>query len=129
MRFFGGATTPTPDAPAFAIAGKTPQAGVALINGVQTFVTVNVPNDGQPHLFGFGGYINVTGIQTGGALNINWTSGGQAQSFNIFAGGSAIGVFLLFLTFRHADPGTTITMTQTAQTAGAATATGVIALQ
>lgn len=97
-------------------------AGTALQNGTPTFLTWNVPNDGNDHQFTVTSFLNVTLAETGGLVTCSYTGpGGSATSFNPQAGAQAAGVNATSNT-RIAQPGTTVTVAQaTALTAGAAT--------
>jgi hypothetical protein len=104
---------------------RTPSAvasgSVALINGTQTIVSYNVPNDGKQHAINLQAFQSVTVAETGGAVSISVTTGGNTFSpISLFPGGGATGPTRTNFQLA-ADPGTTVTVTQSsALTAGAA---------
>lgn len=97
-------------------------AGTALQNGTPTFLTWNVPNDGNIHQFTVSSFLSVATAETGGAVLCNYTGpGGNATNFTVQPGAQAAGINATSNT-RIAQPGTTVTVAQnTALTAGAAT--------
>ena len=131
MRIGGASATGLPaTTPVMALQAATVPAGVAMVNGAQTFATWNAPNDGKLHNFTVAGFVNTTVLEVGGGVNVNWTSNGQAQTFNVAAGGAAVGLALIFLTTRSCDPGTVVTVTQAAAlTGGAAVVAAAIVAQ
>ena len=104
----------------------------ALINGAQTFLTLNVPNDGVPHSV-LGSFIqDTTAALTGGGVNMNYVGNGLAISFPLIGVAAPVGVveMVIAYSFDHTvDPNTTVTITQnTPITAGAATLSGLVAI-
>lgn len=67
----GKAEASVPTAP---ITAETAVTGVALINGLQTILSVTVPNDGQVHMFYLSMQVHVTAALTGGTREITWTT-------------------------------------------------------
>lgn len=109
---------------------KTAAAGTALINGLQAILQWQAPNDGQLHVAAFAFAINVTALQTGGAVTVAWTSQGQAHSFQPAAGGLAVGSYYTnagATSLLTVDPNTVVSISQSsAQTAGAAAVAAAI---
>lgn len=106
-----------------AVVAATPYpAGIALVNGTQTFLSWTAPNDGQQHRFTVVAGLHVTSIETGGQIKINFTlPDGTAGSGTPFAGGGAAGAFVANEIAVPVQAGSAVTVTQsTALTAGAA---------
>ena len=105
---------------------STGPAGVALQNGTPTFLTWNVPNDGNLHYIIVISVVHVTVAQTGGAVQVVYQSPfvGAVNHFSqLIAGGLGTdtsgqgGTTISALV----QPGSTVTVQQTsAQTAGTA---------
>jgi len=109
---------------ALQLVGDTGAAGFTLINGTATILQWNVPNDGFQHVVIFGAVLNVTSLQTGGAVAFNTTlPNGTANNNTAMAGGLAAGVQKASAISNGVFPvqgGSTVTITQSsAQTAGA----------
>lgn len=118
----GKAEASVPTAP---ITAETPATGVALIDGLQTILSVPVPNDGNMHTIVSAWAIkDVSAALTGGAVSISWTPyKGTDQTLTDSA--STALVYETNVVFTSAitslKPGTTVTVKQTtAMTAGAA---------
>ena len=112
------------------IKGSVPST--ALINGAQTFLTLNVPNDGVPHSV-LGSFMeDTTAALTGGGVIMNYVYAGSAQSFTLIGIGNTVGVQQMVISYSFSsfvDPNTTVTIIQTAPiTAGAATVSGLVAI-
>ena len=112
------------------IKGSVPST--ALINGAQTFLTLNVPNDGVPHSV-LGSFIqDITAALTGGGVNMNYVHNGVAMTFGLMGVGSLVGVQEMVIAYSFSDvvdPNTTVTIIQnTPITAGAATVSGLVAI-
>jgi hypothetical protein len=97
--------------------------GFTLINGTPTILTWTAPNDGAMHRVMLLGELNVTSAQTGGVVTLNYTSpDGGARNRAVFAGSLGAGynpIPGIAAAGATVAPNTTVTLTQTAQTAGA----------
>jgi hypothetical protein len=97
--------------------------GIALVNGTPNILTWTAPNDGQMHRVQLIAQVNVTSLETGGQVTLQFTDlTSTLQSRQMIAGGQAAGFSPL--TSENAflvKPGTTVFLTQTALTGGAAT--------
>lgn len=91
--------------------GGTTSAGIALVNGPQTFLSITTPNDGKMHAVVFNGVLIVTSNQTGGGVQANYTQAGVAQNSQAFAG-NAVGTYNLNNVLVTVDPNTTVSLTQ-----------------
>ena len=116
--------------PGLLIKGSVPST--ALINGAQTFLTLNVPNDGVPHSV-LGSFMeDTTAALTGGGVIMNYVYNGSAQSFTLIGIGNTVGVQQMVISYSFSsivDPNTTVTIIQdTPITAGAATVSGLVAI-
>jgi hypothetical protein len=82
----------TPFGAPLALVAATPLAGVALQNGTPTFLTWQVPNDGQNHtVFGVATW-HATVAGTGGRVNVaGLAPDGSALATQIQAAGQAVG--------------------------------------
>lgn len=98
---------------------RTPPAGIAKINGTQTFVSWLTPADGQLHKCQCVMAINITSGETGGHCAVFWTCMGVAMNATIHGGGGGVGTLPAQLGI-VADPGTLVSIQQdSALTAGA----------
>lgn len=106
-----------------ALQATTGVAGFALQNGTPNILTWNVPNDGNEHRVFFIGSVDVTVAETGGAITANVVppGGGSPAVPQILAGGQAIGNHV-GINGAVVEAGSTVTVQQTALTAGTATA-------
>jgi hypothetical protein len=119
---------PNPNLPAAFISGGLKQVfnnwatPYSLINGGQNiFTPIAVPNDGVGHPFVIGGSVsNTGGAVTGGILTLGYVVNGQAVSTQIAPGGYATGTTSISPVSFVADPGTTVSVSQSAATAGTA---------
>lgn len=76
---------------ALTLQAATPLAGVALINGTQTFLTWTPPNDGALHYLLVMAALDVTVSQTGGACNVQCKApDGTQYSTSLFGGGLGV---------------------------------------
>jgi hypothetical protein len=108
--------------PVLARQAVTPAAGVALVNGTPAILTWTAPADGNPHRIMVFASLDITVAQTGGAVTLQMTDpAGTTTTHTVFSGGGGIGspvsnnpIAMLV------QPGSTTTLTQTAQTAGTA---------
>jgi len=109
------------------IAAATPVAGTALVNGTPSLLTWTAPNDGQQHYAVMIVTLNVTSGLTGGAIQYAYTNpqGGAASGKQLIAGASGIGAARGFDGVL-VQAGTTVTISQTAATGGAAVFNGAI---
>jgi hypothetical protein len=108
-----------PGAP-LSLVATTYIAGFTLINGTPIILTWTAPNDGNMHQVLLFGQLVVSSLQTGGAVNLNYNDpAGTGRVQQLFAGGLAAGNNVPPVTPRTVAPGSTVTVTQTAQTAGA----------
>lgn len=109
---------------ALAKVAGTPAAGTALVNGALTLATWTAPNDGQIHAVLIAATKVVTTQEVGGGVTVNFTTGGQGGTWGLFGTGAAAGIYSCNgnggSTFA-VDPGSTITLTQTAPLTGGAT--------
>ena len=105
----------------------TPAAGSALTSGTPTFLTWTAPNDGNLHQVNLIYSLQVTSLETGGAITMSITApGGGTLTPSVNAGGSAAGNFANNIQ-RLVAPNTTVTVAQTsALTGGAATFFGIL---
>jgi|SRR6516164_3568325 hypothetical protein len=122
-----GTRTPVPGSGLVQQAAITAVAGVAMINGTQTFLTWNVPNDGKVHFLFCVATQDITVAATGGAIQLSYTlPDGTVLNRAVIAGNQAVGANRVTTT-DAVQPGTTVTLTQnTAMTAGAGVMWGVI---
>ncbi|HEV2353208.1 MAG TPA: hypothetical protein VGR89_03110 [Puia sp.] len=98
----------------------TPLAGVALINGTPTILSWTAPNDGVMHRFAIMADLHVTTLEVGGAVNNGWTApDGTAGTSTIFAAAQAAGIYRSGIFGTLIQPGSTVTVFQTALTGGA----------
>lgn len=105
---------------ALGLVAATSAAGVPLINGTQTILSWDVPDDGQLHQFNVAGALQVTAAETGGTVIVSFTQpGGAAATPQIFA--ASLGAGTTGATEnRLAAPGSTVSVTQSQPlTAGA----------
>lgn len=125
-----GVYTPASSGGGLPVVAKTTPNGTALVNGTPTILSWTAPNDGQLHVATYAFAIDVTVLQTGGAVTVNWTSQGVAHNFQPAAGGLAVGAYYTNAGATSqftVDPGTTVSIVQSsAQTAGAATVAAAI---
>jgi hypothetical protein len=100
----------------------TPAAGFALQNGTPAITSWQVPNDGQEHRVTVFASLDVTSLQTGGAVTVTITDpGGTVGTHTLYAGGVAPGSVAPGVFVMIVKAGTTVSLAQsTAQTAGAA---------
>ena len=103
--------------PPMMLKATTPAAGTALINGTPTILTWTAPNDGKLHRAKVIGAVVVTSLETGGAVTV---TAGAAAAATVDAGAHAAGTFSLTMTEVILQPNATISVSQTALTAGAA---------
>lgn len=95
-----------------------------FVNAAPTIVTYTVPSDGRDHAIMIFGVVIITVAETGGAVNAAVTdaaSGKSQPSVNLFPGGFGAGIVQLSWQPYILSPGSTIVVTQTALTVGAAT--------
>jgi hypothetical protein len=109
--------------PAVGKVAATPAAGVPLVNGTPSILTVPVPNDGNKHYYSLAGALGVTSTETGGAVALVYTVNGVGQVVTVLAANQAgPATYPITSTPIIADPGTNVVVGQsTALTAGAAT--------
>ena len=116
--------------PGLLIKGSVPST--ALINGAQTFLTLNVPNDGVPHSVSGSFMQFTTAALTGGGVDMDYVYNGVAASFGLMGVGAVVGVQQIVIAYSFdyvVDPNTTVTIIQkTPITAGAATVSGLVAI-
>lgn len=95
--------------------------GTALATGAGTLLSLTVPSDSELHSVVLSSQLVVSTTQVGGKVNLNYTIGGSANVLEAMPGGYGTGV--------HpgagsaavlVDPGSTVTVTQTAQSSGTA---------
>lgn len=119
----GKAEVAVPTAP---ITAETSATGVALINGLQTILTVTVPNDGKPHLIVSAISMKVVTVAlTGGEIGWTWTAVTGGAPYATTNSNTAVGTSFNSLPFNNqtllVKPGSVINLKQlTAMTAGAA---------
>lgn len=117
------APSPSPQTPPVLPPIQQAIYNVPLVNGTPTFLSAQAPNDGRPHKVTIYITCTVTVAATGGIINATFTRAGvTGLSGNIIGGGGkGVGVYqpLVGTTF-IVDPGTTISLAQTALTAGSA---------
>lgn len=104
-----------------AAVATTGTAGYALSSSAGTILSWTAPNDGQPHRVDLTCSMHVTSAETGG--EIDWTfvmPDGTSVTSVPYAASLAVST-PGFSGSRMVGPGTTVTVTQTALTAGAAT--------
>jgi hypothetical protein len=99
----------------------TGAAGTALVNGTPTILTWTAPNDGALHrVVGAGGLV-VTSTETGGQINLNFTDpAGNVRAKTLLAAAQGAGYQSFGFAFVTVEANTTVTITQTALTGGAA---------
>lgn len=119
-----GLPAPAPPAYPVELVATTGPSGVALQNGTPTFLTWTAPSDGQMHRVIVLAAIEVTALETGGAVGLGWTApGGQtvAAAAQLFAAGLSAGPTQTFQ-LRAIESGSSVTVAQTtALTAGGPT--------
>lgn len=106
------------------LVASTGVGGFALQNGTPTILSWTAPNDGNLHRVICPAMLNVTAPETGGEIDINATLPNNAPlTATLIAGGQAAGIFTSggpqFWQVM-VKPGTTVSVTQLALTAGAA---------
>lgn len=105
----------------------TPAAGVALINGTQTFLTWTAPADGVTHFALVVASLDVTTLEVGGLCRLTFTTLGVASQFQVFAPSLAVGITVGPWSGISVDPGTTVNVVQqNALTSGASVFQGVL---
>ena len=96
----------------------------AFTGGTPTFLTFTVPNDGRKHLIVVAGHAHIgAGGQSGGGISAVLTSNGVTNTTTVLPAnqgtGDTFGANVFSSAQVHADPGTTVTVRQTAaQTVG-----------
>jgi len=115
-------TLTPPPVTGIALQASTGQAGVALQNGTPTFLTWNVPNDGQLHRFYVVSSLDVTVAETGGNVQVSFTlPDGSAGTFAQHGPNLAVSTNRSGPLGATVQPGSTVTIRQsTALTAGTA---------
>ena len=101
---------------------------VPLVNGTPVIFSELVPADGNVHFFSLIAGLVVTTNETGGAVQIQYRLGGNLNTIAVFAAAQLTGSFVFSTSFA-ADPGSTITLSQSsALTAGASKISAVLDL-
>jgi|SRR5215469_13744344 len=103
----------------------TANAGIALINGTQNFVSWTTPNDGNNHRAQVMFVLDVTVAQTGGATGATFTAPDGTVNTNVvfLAGSNGTGSHLWGFNSFILAPNTTLTvLQQSAQTVGTSVA-------
>jgi hypothetical protein len=123
----GGTGATTAAAALTALGGLVNQAttgvaGFTLQNATPTILSWTVPNDGNIHRCTLIGELIVSSAQTGGSVVLNFNDpGGSSRAQSAWGGGLGAGFNRIQSGMWFAvGPGQTVTVTQTAQTAGAA---------
>jgi hypothetical protein len=99
----------------------TGASGTALVNGTPTILTWTPPNDGALHRVVAAGGLVVTSTETGGQINLNFTDpAGNVRAKTLVAAAQGAGYQSFAFAFVTVEANTTVTITQTALTGGAA---------
>ena len=118
--------------PSGLIVAETPAAGVAMTAAAQTILSVTVPTDGKVHIILSAALIkDVTTALTGGTVFISWTDPtGVTEEVGPVGGTAGLHYrsVVVASTVILLKPGTTVTLQQTAMTAGAGTVYGKIVI-
>ena len=114
------------------ITAETPAAGVAMTAAAQTILSLTVPTDGKVHIILSAALIkDVTTALTGGTVFISWTDPtGVTEEVGPVGGTAGLHYrsVVVASTVILLKPGTTVTLQQTAMTAGAGTVYGKIVI-
>lgn len=94
--------------------------GFALQNGTPVILSWTAPNDGQLHRVSLFSTLDATSAETGGIISLTYTApDGNGGSAQIYPGGQT-GVHTGGVDMIVIKPGSTVSLVQTALTAGAA---------
>lgn len=114
-------STPVAQTPPVAqLKNRTPPGGVPLGAAAVALLAAQAPNDGQQHPVTVHFSAVVTAAATNGGMTLNWTCDGVATHSTLLAGNQAAAAYgPASPTTVMCDPGTVVSINQTALTGGA----------